>query len=185
MVSQNGLAKSRLPNSLPQEKIQSPLSLTIGTKRTEITVRSTMWSEVLLFSSTISFWVFPALPTGTTMRPPRFSWAVSAAGISGGAAVTLATGLVAIHFGGQSAVWRAAETARQGRVGRIGNMAATGRSTWEACSTHQHSRAPHLRVCNRRRRRRSTTHKNGTDLEGIGVLGHRRPAGARHAGKRH
>ncbi len=101
------------------------------------------------------------------------------------AAVTLSMLLVAIHFetaGGLCGVWQEDGSAGQWR--KEPNMAATtGRPTWEACSTHEHSRAPHLPLHNRGRRRRSTTHKNSAGLEARGVARDRGPAVARHVGK--
>lgn len=101
------------------------------------------------------------------------------------ATVTLSMLLVAIRFettSGLCCVWQEDGSAGQWR--KEPNMAVTtGRPTWEACSTHEHSRALHLPLHNRRRRGRSTTHKNGAGLEARGVARHRRPAEARHVGK--
>ncbi len=101
------------------------------------------------------------------------------------ATVTLSMLQVAIHFdttGGLCGVWQ--EDGSTGPGWKEPNMAVTtGRPTWEACSTHKHSRALHLPLHNRRRRRRSTAHKNGAGLEGRVVARDRRPAEARHVGK--
>ena len=89
------------------------------------------------------------------------------------AAVTLSMRLVAIHFDRlvvDPVCGRAAEDGSAGPWRKEPNMAATtGRPTWEACSTHEHSRALHLPLCNRRCRQRRAAPKKMAQVLTVAV----------------